>query len=392
MAQPVVNNVARSLMDCGVDIDSGGVIWNGESASQRIANDVFNGSFNACIDITFAELDDHWKTYSSLTVADGRIRLRPGTKVNIWVFVQWTRDKLRIDEDPTTEMFPVALRTDLIDRYNTHKQWVPDASDMAKSARPKMFTEKMKWTDWKVTLLNFLKSQPGRNGVPLSYVIRSDNLVVQNNYANFLDEYAAKAPLQGRAFDHDASKVHSYIIHFISENNVAEQKVLPFKDDNNGRLDFIALRDFYEGVGANARATLSAESDLQDMFYAGEKPPHMWWDEFEIRLTNAFAVVDKEAGRQVHTDEMKLRLLNRKIRADFLSTIKTHIEMQMTMVPMVVTYASALTNYRNVVHQRFPQGSTIKKTNRRVQSSNTSRTGRGGRSRRGGRGGRGSRG
>ena len=184
-------------------------------------------------------------------------------------------------------------------------------------------------------------------------------MAVQNTYANFLDKYATKALLQGRAFDRDASKVHSYIICFISENNVAEQKVLPFKDDNNGRLDFIALRDFYEGVGANARATLSAEADLQDMFYAGEKPPQMWWDEFEIRLTNAFTVADKEAGRQVHMDEMKLRLLNRKVRADFLSTIKTHIEMQMTMVPMVVTYTPALANYRNVVHQRFPQGSAI---------------------------------
>ena len=115
----------------------------------------------------------------------------------------------------------------------------------------------------------------------------------------------------------------------------------------------------------------------------------MWWDEFKIRLTNAFAVVDKEAGRQVHTDEMKLRLLNRKVRADFLSTIKTHIKMQMTIIPMVITYTSALANYRNVVHQRFPQGSTIKKTNRRVQSSNTSRSGRGNCSGRGGRGGRG---
>ena len=262
MAQPVINNITRSLRDCGVDIDSGGVIWNRESASQRITNGVFNNCFNTCIDITFAELDDHWKTYSSLTVADGHIRLRPGTKVNIRVFVQWTRDKLRTNEDPAAEMFPVALRKDLVYHYNTHKQWVSDASDMAKSARPKMFAEKMKWSDWKVTLLNFLKSQPGRYGVPLSYVIRSDNLVIQNTYANFLDEYAAKAPLQGRAFDHDASKVHSYIICFISENNVAEQKVLPFKDDNNGRLDYIALRDFYEGVVTNTRATLSAEADL----------------------------------------------------------------------------------------------------------------------------------
>ena len=141
-------------------------------------------------------------------------------------------------------------------------------------------------------------------------------------------------------------------------------------------MDFNALVEFYEGVGANAKATLAAETNIQDMFYAGEKPPHMWWDEFDVRLTNAFAIVDKDAGRQVHTDEIKLRLLNKKIRADFLSTMKTHIKMQILMVPMNMSYAGALTNYRNVVNQRFPQGSIAKKTNQRIQSTGT--CGRGG--------------
>ena len=88
MAHPQVNNVTCSLMDCKVENDSGGVIWNRETASQRICNDVFNNSFNACIDITFAKLDDHWKTYSSLTISDDCIRLRPATKVNIRAFMQ----------------------------------------------------------------------------------------------------------------------------------------------------------------------------------------------------------------------------------------------------------------------------------------------------------------
>ena len=85
-----------------------------------------------------------------------------------------------------------------------------------------------------MTLVNFLKSQPGHNGVPLNYVIRDDNIVRLHVHDNSLDRYAANAPLQGRVFDHDVSKVHSYNIRFISENNVTEQKLLPFKDDNNG--------------------------------------------------------------------------------------------------------------------------------------------------------------
>ena len=81
---------------------------------------------------------------------------------------------------------------------------------------------------------------------------------------------------------------------------------MPYKDQNNSQVDFNALVELYEGVGANAKATLAAVTDIQDTFYAGEKPPHMWWDEFEVCLTNAFTIVDKDAGRQVHTDKMML--------------------------------------------------------------------------------------
>ena len=107
------------------------------------------------------------------------------------------------------------------------------------------------------------------------------------------------------------------------------------------------LQEFYEGfLGANAKSMLATECDIQELFYAGEKPLHMWWHWFEVRMTNAFA--------QVHRDEIKLRMLNSKVKADFLVAMKTNIEMQMNMQPMVMTYSSALANYRNTVSQRHP--------------------------------------
>ena len=72
----------------------------------------------------------------------------------------------------------------------------------------------------------------------------------------------------------------------------------------------MALRDFYEGIGSNAKAIVSAEKDLQDFFY-----------------------VDKDANCIVHTDDSKLRLLNHKIHADFLVTMKTSIQMEMNKTP-----------------------------------------------------------
>ena len=94
--------------------------------------------------------------------------------------------------------------------------------------------------------------------------------------SNFLDDDA-----NCRVFNNDLSQVHSFILHFISKNKIAEQKALPYKDDNNSRSDFMALKEFYEGVGANTKATtLAVEADIQDMLFTGEKLPHVWWDEF----------------------------------------------------------------------------------------------------------------
>ena len=113
--------VSDALAICGVLIDTNNHIVNGNNAAERIAAEVFNDNFNTCVDIQFSELEDNWRTYSGLTVAEGRIRIRPRTKVNIKALVQWVRDRVRQDEDPTTIPFPVAERDDLMERYNSHK-------------------------------------------------------------------------------------------------------------------------------------------------------------------------------------------------------------------------------------------------------------------------------
>ena len=66
---------------------------------------------------------------------------------------------------------------------------------MANNSMTKNFTEKMEWMDWKSTLINFLKSQPGRNGVPLNYVIRYNVAAIIQTNTNFIDCYVDRTPL-----------------------------------------------------------------------------------------------------------------------------------------------------------------------------------------------------
>ena len=62
--------------------------------------------------------------------------------------------------------------------------------------------------DWKATLINFLKYQPGRNGVLLKYFIRDNVASIVRTNTNFIDDYVDRTPLTGRVFNTNESKVH----------------------------------------------------------------------------------------------------------------------------------------------------------------------------------------
>ena len=83
-----------------------------------------------------------------------------------------------------------------------------NASNMANNEMPKSFTEKMEFMDWKPTLVNFLKSQPGRNGVPLNCVVRDNEATIIRPNANFLYKYVDRKFFIGIDLSYDFSKLH----------------------------------------------------------------------------------------------------------------------------------------------------------------------------------------
>ena len=67
---------------------------------------------------------------------------------------------------------------------------------MTKNYMPKNFTENMEMMDWKATLINFLKYQPGRNGFPLKNVIRDKVAAIVQTNTTFLDDCVYKELFQ----------------------------------------------------------------------------------------------------------------------------------------------------------------------------------------------------
>ena len=39
-----------------------------------------------------------------------------------------------------------------------------------------------------------------------------------------------------------------------------------YKESSGGRVDFMALKEYYKGVRDNAKSILTAERDVQDLF------------------------------------------------------------------------------------------------------------------------------
>ena len=83
---------------------------------------------------------------------------------------------------------------------------------------------------------------------------------------------------------------------FITLNNEVESIIKIFENKRNGRKDWITSQKYYEGQGIYANDNSKSDTDLKNLFYAGEKKPHIWWVEYEGRLNLALQTYIKIEG------------------------------------------------------------------------------------------------
>lgn len=114
------------------------------------------------------------------------------------------------------------------------------------------------------------------------------------------------------------------------------------------------LKDHYEGIRVNALDVTRADCLLETLFYSGEKKPNMWWTLFKKLLNEAFTIYNQKEGHEVHSEHMKLRILCKKVTADFLSTAKATVQLQLAKDPITITYDEALASFCNQVNLKYP--------------------------------------
>jgi hypothetical protein len=88
MAIPLT--VLDAMVICGLDkTQLAASCWEGRTKAERMASDVFDDTFNSCMDKTFHELDEDFKTYSAMPANSGKITFAPGVRNKIKAFVQY---------------------------------------------------------------------------------------------------------------------------------------------------------------------------------------------------------------------------------------------------------------------------------------------------------------
>ncbi len=266
--------VRQAMAKCGInDTD----LYETETPAKRFANELFNNSFELCMDKTIEELKSDLKQYASLGSFEGQILTTPGNIQKIHAFIQWTRDMIRTGLEPSSMEFPVGNTAILIKFFKSHQAYMDKTKTISDAAKPTKFKENKK-----IGIQHSLTS----------YALYQGGMVYP--LVIFVGIMASHQDM---------------ISTWISLITTAEVKMLPYVQLCDGRLDYKSLQDHYEGVRRDILIKPpQCNQTINNLHYSGEKRPHMWWGEFEKRLTYAFTVVDKREHRVVYSDEMKLRM------------------------------------------------------------------------------------
>ncbi|CAJ1936128.1 unnamed protein product [Cylindrotheca closterium] len=313
-----------------------------------MAEELFDNDFGTAMTKSIKQVNMDLAMLASLTAVQGRIVSRPRAQDQIRAFVQWVRDEIRMGRNPAQHPFPAGDTSTLLQRLNFHQKYdVKDSKTLIDNTVPPKWSKEQQWKQWVKLLRDHLRAYIGVNGIPLVYVVRENAAQDPTPQDDFLDEYINMALLVGTAFIVDNKQVLALLNKFIMGCSEAEMVIQALNTTTDGRAAFFALKAFYEGEGIFAHDVMAAENIIATLFYAGEKRPAMYWQKFEQILNNAYATMHHEYGRVMYTDVMKLRSLQQRIKADFLSQTKAAIETNMDAIPMTMTYDHRNRNKNN---------------------------------------------
>ena len=311
------NSIHQMLHWCGFTI-----------STQRVA--IFNdsiGSFNDIKMMTPKDITAMQRDFGNrATIARINFGVRRTKKLT--AMLHFVHDFYRVSENPTivglnNATFSTALETTL-SRADVRQALIDQSDTSSKQASPGPLVNKRKWKEWETKFENYLSTIIGSNGVPLSYVIRANDLppADQSGLTNFTSRTIACAPLNGVHYEADRYAVHQQLLLFTTGQPL-EDWIKSTRRYTDGRRSMKALRDHFSGEGNASQNIAEAKRLRENLHYKNERAM-----QFEVFLTNMqkmFNIFEKEG--EPMEEEAKLRYLFKKVQ---------HVALQKTVKALKV--------------------------------------------------------
>ena len=137
----------------------------------------------------------------------------------------------------------------------------------------------------------------GVRGVPLTYVIREEDVPTFDASQPYDEAVINAMTLTGQEFQQDARTVHKIIMKNVHEDSDAYTYIKTLICHRNGRKDIKALRERYSSDATKQAIINKAKNDLQNLIYKNERS--FSFEKFSSKLQKAYDELE-DNGRAVN--------------------------------------------------------------------------------------------
>ncbi len=175
--------------------------------------------------------------------------------------------------------------------------------------KPAMEVQKLKSTNWyefKKDVMESLSRVYGVNGVPLTYLVRNNDVGDYNaQYATIMHRLTACSRLTGPTYAEDNETLYTLLVQYIGDSE-GKNTIEAFESTRNGRGCWKALLTHHENNTYHQNLAAKANSSLRSVFYNGEKKKFTFDKYYQI-MTQAFNELERAGNDHGLTEAQKIR-------------------------------------------------------------------------------------
>ena len=351
--QPYVFLIANDIVEDGItEEDSLRQIlhWVGfltDNQKESLVADAF-GSFEDLKVLNEKDITAMSSDFSSRTVVNGKLLFGTTRTKRVKALIHWVQDFYRVSKVPSiVGLSQVLFRGELeraLARNEIRKALRELTKTASDAASPGPLQKEKQWKEWEEKFVNYLRLHLGVNGVNLAYVIRENKDPDHGeNFADFIAESIACAPLKGPFFDADKLTVFNMLVSFTTGHASGDwiKSTVKYSD---GRKSMQALRAHYADEG-NASRNLAEATRLRDtLHYKNERS--MAFELFLTLIEKMRYIFEKEG--EPWPDSALLRFLFEKVQHPGLQIVIESLKAQQT-TGTDVTYTMAANHLSTAV-------------------------------------------